>query len=129
MSNMCPQNSKLNSGSWGALEKSCRRWAQQEGKVYIVCGPVFEGKRHKEIGKEHTIPVPDGFFKVVLSLKKNKEKGIGFYYRNKSSKQPMKDAATTIDEIEEMTGIDFFVNIPDRLEEKLESEFSLKAWQ
>ena len=129
MSNMCPQNGKLNSGAWGALEKACRRWAQQEGKVYIVCGPVFENKRHKKIGKEHIIPVPDGFFKVVLSLKKNKEKAIGFYYTNRSSKQSLEKAAKSVDEIEEMTGIDFFVNIPDRLEEKIEAEYSLKDWK
>ena len=129
MSNMCPQNGKLNSGPWGALEKACRRWAQQEGSVYIVCGPVFNGKRNKSIGKEHKILVPDGFFKVVLSMRKNKEKAIGFYYTNRSSKQSMDKAATSVDEIEELTGMDFFVNIPNRLEERIEAEYNLNDWR
>lgn len=129
MSNMCPQNGSLNSGSWGTLEKACRRWAQQEGAVYIVCGPVFKGNRQKKIGRAHKVTVPDGFFKVVLSMKKNHEKAIGFYYANRGGKQPMEETATTVDNIEELTGMDFFVNIPDHLEKKVESEYSLKLWK
>lgn len=129
MSNMCPQHGSLNSGPWATLEKACRRWAEQEGSVYIVCGPVFKGHKQKEIGRNIKITVPDGFFKVVLSMKKNQEKAIGFYYNNKSGKQPMDKTATTVDAIEEMTGIDFFVNIPDKLEKRIESTYSLKAWK
>ena len=128
MSNMCPQHGSLNSGPWSTLEKACRRWAVQEGSVYIVCGPVFKGNKQKKIGKDIKITVPDGFFKVVLSMKKDKEKAIGFYYTNKSGKQPMSKTATTVDAIEEMTGMDFFVNIPDKLEKRIEATYSLKAW-
>lgn len=128
MSNMCPQHGSLNSGAWSTLEKACRRWAQQEGSVYIVCGPVFKGTKHKQIGKNVKVTVPEGFFKVVLSMKKGQEKAIGFYYNNKSGKQPMDKTATTVDAIEEMTGMDFFVNIPDKLEDRIEATYSLKDW-
>ncbi|EJX07489.1 DNA/RNA non-specific endonuclease [gut metagenome] len=129
MSNICPQNHSLNSGPWAVLEKACRRWAQQEGKIYIVCGPVFKGNKQKKIGKEHRVTVPDGFFKVVLSMKPNKEKAIGFYYSNRGGKQQMPQCATTVDAIEELTGIDFFVNVPDKLEKRIEAKYSLKDWK
>ena len=129
MSNMCPQHGSLNSGPWATLEKACRRWAQQEGSVYIVCGPVFKGTKHKYIGKNVKVTVPEGFFKVILSMKKGKEKAIGFYYNNKSGKQPMDKTATTVDAIEEMTSMDFFVNIPDKLEKQIEASYSLKEWK
>ena len=129
MSNMCPQHGSLNSGPWSTLEKACRRWAQQEGSVYIACGPVFKGNKQKKIGQNIKITVPDGFFKVVLSMKPGKEKAIGFYYNNSAGKQPMDKTATSVDQIEEMTGIDFFVNIPDKLEERIEATYSLKAWK
>lgn len=76
MSNICPQDPQLNRGSWATLEKACRRWAKAEGSVYIVCGPVFQsGRKRRTIGRDHTISVPDGFYKVVLSLRKGHEKG------------------------------------------------------
>ncbi len=130
MSNICPQVHSLNSGSWATLEKACRRWAGKEGSVYIVCGPVFKkGKKQKSIGREHRITVPDGFFKVILSLRKGHEKAIGFYYANRAGKQPMPQAAMSVDEVENMTGINFFVNLPTRLEQRLEAEYSLRLWQ
>ena len=129
MSNICPQTHTLNAGGWETLESACRRWAKREGSVYIVCGPVYKGNRHKTIGNELKITVPEGFFKVVLSLREGSEKAIGFYYANSNAKQSMKATATTVDEIETLTGMDFFVNINDKLEERLESTFSLKDWK
>lgn len=129
MSNMCPQDHSLNSGPWSTLEKACRRWAKNEGAVYVVCGPVYKSTKPKTIGSALRISVPDGFFKVVLSLRKGKEKAIGFYYANRDGKQPMHETATTVDAIEQLTGIDFFVNIPDRLEQRIEAECALKKWQ
>jgi endonuclease G len=129
MTNICPQDGGLNSGSWQTLEKACRRWAKQEGKVYVVCGPVYKSTKPKKIGKEHEISVPDGFYKVVLSMREGKEKAIGFYYENRSGKQEMKHVATSVDEIETLTGINFFVNVPDKLEDKIEATYSLKLWK
>lgn len=129
MSNICPQTHALNAGGWETLESACRRWAKQEGSVYIVCGPIYKGTKHKTIGKDLKITVPEGFFKVVLSMREGKEKAIGFYYANSNAKQTMEQTATTVDEIEALTGMDFFVNIDDHLEERIESSFSLKQWK
>lgn len=129
MSNMCPQDRDLNANSWEWLERSCRRWAKKEGSVYIVCGPVFNDQRKvRTIGRDHKIRVPNGFFKVVLSLRKGQEKAIGFYYANNDRQQNMEDAATTVDEIERMTGYDFFYQVEDRLEKRLEAQCDLRAW-
>lgn len=124
MSNICPQDRTLNDGWWKYLEISCRDWARREGILYIVCGPVYKSKP-KMIGVHHAIGVPDGFFKVVLTLRKGHEKAVGFYYRNDDSEQPMKKAAMTVDDVEKMTGIDFYPSLDDELEERLESTLSM----
>lgn len=130
MSNMCPQHPALNGGSWATLEEACRRWARQEGRVYIVCGPVYKKeRRQKSIGSERRITVPAGFFKCVLSTRAGAEKSIGFYYENRGGKQPMHAAAMSVDEVEELTGMDFFVFLDNRLEARLEASHSLKAWK
>lgn len=129
LSNICPQVPSLNRASWATLEKNCRKWAKAEGAVYIVCGPVFKAGRHATIGVLHSIPVPDGFYKVVLSLRRGHEKAIGFYYSNIAAKQSMDATATTVDAIERMTGINFFPALPDAQENKLESRSNLDAWE
>lgn len=130
MSNMCPQTKDLNADSWEVLESACRRWAKSEGSVYIVCGPVFnEGRKVRYIGRQHKVRVPDGFFKVVLSMKRGHEKAIGFYYANNDRFQTMESAAMSVDEIERMTGYDFFYLVEDNLENRVEARYNLRDWK
>lgn len=129
MSNMCPQDHSLNSGSWGSLENACRSWARTEGVIYIVCGPVYKSrKRHERIGIDHVIDVPEGFFKAVLSLRPGKEKAIAFYFDNDASKQNYKQLCMSVDDIEKMTGIDLYPSLDDELENKLEATYNIKEW-
>lgn len=81
MTNICPQNHNLNRGDWKELEESCRRWAQEEGKIYIVCGPILYDQRHRTIGKKHKITVPEAFFKVVLCADSNPPKPSASFIR------------------------------------------------
>lgn len=129
MSNICPQTHGLNAGPWSKLEAACRRWANREGRVYIACGPIYRGNRQSSIGRDIKITVPDAFFKVVLCMTKGKEKAIGFIYENKDGKQDMSRAAMSVDEVEKITGFDFFHNLPDELEDRLEASCKFKYWQ
>ena len=129
MTNMCPQDRALNSGSWNSLENKCRSWARTEGSVYIVCGPVYDTGTHEQIGIDHAIDVPEGFFKAVLSLREGHEKAIAFYFNNTSDSQPYREAALSVDEIEELTGIDLFYQLDDKLEKKVESQCSIRDWR
>lgn len=127
MSNICPQNPDLNRISWKMLETLCRKWVQTEGTLYIVCGPVYL-KRKEEIGY-HKIRVPDGYFKVILSLRDGNEKAIGFYYENNSRKMLPGDASVSVDEIEIITGMDFFHLLPDDQDERLERNCNILMWK
>lgn len=129
MSNICPQHSVLNQRWWEHLESACRRWAMREGRIYICCGPIYEDDSQQYIGNDTKVRVPSAFFKVVLSLKKNEEKAIGFIYRNDGSRQTMDDAAVSVDEVESITGLDFFYRVDDKIEKTVESTFNLKQWR
>ncbi|MBR6129425.1 MAG: DNA/RNA non-specific endonuclease [Bacteroidaceae bacterium] len=127
ITNICPQTAELNKTWWEHLERACRSWARQDGSVQIVCGPVFSDNP-KRFGKKHRMAVPKGFYKVVLSLKEGKEKAIGFYYTNDDAPQPMEDAVRSVDDIEQLTGIDFFSSLPDEQEDRLEAMTDLRSW-
>ena len=128
MTNICPQNHNLNKNDWNDLEQLCRQWARKYGKIYIVCGPVLRGSEHKQIGpRTKRITVPEAFYKVVLRMGKNPT-AIGFVYDNKGKSQPMKLAVRSVDDIERMTGLDFFSSLDDTLEDKIEAKAVLSEW-
>lgn len=127
MTNICPQVPALNSGLWNTIEKQCRTWAQVYGDVYIVCGPIYFNQKHKTIGK-NKIQVPEAFFKVVLRLK-DEPKAIGFICRNASAKGRKKtDYVNSVDEVERITGMDFFSQLPDDIEQQIEGQADIKDW-
>mgnify|MGYP004483902493 FL=1 len=127
MTNMCPQTHALNAGVWNSIEQQCRTWAKKYGKVYIVCGPIFLNKQHRKLGKNKVV-VPDAFFKVILRTGKNPQ-AIGFICRNQSAKGlQKKDFVNSVDEVERITGYDFFSKLPDNVEKKIEAKADLSNW-
>ncbi len=124
--NACPQVQGLNSGDWNEMEIMCRRWAEKYGSLYIVCGPILYDGKHKRIGKSK-VAVSDAFFKVVLRLGDNPS-AIGFIYKNMSGNRPKRDYVNTVDEVERITGYDFFPALPDDIETVVESDADIDDW-
>jgi endonuclease G len=89
--------------------------------VYIVCGPIYTGKRNEYIG-EHRVKVPDAFFKVILINDSRKQCALGFYFENEAGERPLTDYLVSVDKIEKMTGMDFFSALPDDIENQIEKE-------
>lgn len=121
MSNICPQNQKLNRDDWGDLEEACRGWARKYGRVYIVCGPVYDKRNPKRIGK-HRVAVPDRFFKVVLIENRKNPVAMGFLFDNAAHHQALKKYMVPVDSIETITRLDFFSRLPDSVENRIEAE-------
>lgn len=126
MTNICPQLHSLNDGDWKILEEQCRDWAEKYGDLYIVCGPILLKQRHKRIGA-HKVTVPEAFFKVVLCMS-GSPKAIGFVYRNQKGRKATSEYVNTVDEVERITGIDFFCALPDSVEKRVERSCDLGEW-
>ena len=125
--NVCPQNHGLNKYEWNDLEILCREWARKYGAIDIVCGPIYGDMRDQKTIGRSKVWVPEAFFKVILCRKGN-PKAIGFIYRNEGVKQTMEEAVRTVDEIEELTGIDFFPALDDAVEDRVEARAHLSDW-
>ena len=124
--NICPQAPSLNRGDWNEMENACRQWAKEYGKIYVVCGPILYKGKHKTIGK-NKVTVPEAFFKVVLRMGKSPE-AIGFIYKNADGNRPKGDYVNTVDEVERITGIDFFPSLPDNIEKQVEATAHSERW-
>ncbi|WP_109830023.1 DNA/RNA non-specific endonuclease [Reichenbachiella versicolor] len=126
MSNMSPQEPGFNRGIWKQLEEKVRKMANDNGEIFVVTGPVYTG-RSKKIGS-NKVAVPSKYYKVILELEGNNVKGIGFILPNKKTSSTLSSFATSIDEVEKVTKLDFFPTMPDDLEKKIESKYSYSAW-
>ena len=124
--NVCPQNANLNSGLWNSIEIDCRNWARRFNDIYIVCGPLFLNKDHEKIG-ENQVFVPEAFFKVVLCLN-GKPKGLGVIVRNTDGNKKRDLYYNSIDQVERITGYDFFPNLPDDVENEVEAYANVDEW-
>ena len=124
--NVCPQNANLNSGLWNSIEIACRRWAGRYGDIYIVCGPLFLNCEHETIGANKVF-VPEAFFKVVLCLN-GTPKAMGIICRNSDGNRKRDQYYNSIDQVERITGFDFFTALPDELEESIESYVDMNMW-
>ena len=148
LTNMQPQYKAFNgslSGSdknkndwspWYRLESQVRSWAsaQTTETLYVVKGGTIEDSQILPNKLKGEMLVPKYFFVALLLKNKEGYKAVGFWMEHKSSyssKQPLGDYAVNIRELERLTGIDFFCNLPDDEEEKRETlpiENVKRAW-
>lgn len=119
--NMTPQLNAHNEGIWADLEGRVRGWAKTSDTTYVVTGVIVSPSSKKEkdsYGK--SVTVPDAYFKAVLKYSKSSTLGMwnaaAFFLEHKAySGNVGKEHSMSVDRLEEITGIDFFVNLPAKL--------------
>ena len=125
-SNISPQRHDFNAGIWNNLEQKTRYWATKYDGVFVITGGVLNGHL-KCIGKEN-VSVPDYFYKILIDNSREEYKVIAFLIPHANSKKPLYQFVVSIDQIENLTGIDFFSKLPDALENRLEKGSDYKGW-
>lgn len=125
MSNMSPQLPGFNRGVWKRLESLVRAWGQaiDSDSDVIITGPLLN-ESCGTIGNNVTVPC--SYYKIYADL--NTGKAIGFILKNESSLEDLSSFAVSIDQIEIMSGIDFFPALENAEEEKMESHISIADW-
>ena len=135
--NMSPQRNAFNTGVWLALEGQVQAWGRSctaSDTLYVVKGGTIDKEEQvKEyIGGDRSKPVPKYYYMALLFKKGDSFKAIAFWMEHTDSKPSktikLANYVLSIDELEEKTGIDFFPNLNDNLENALEATYSTKAW-
>lgn len=125
MTNMCPQDHDLNGGAWRLLEEKIHHWGKRDKRLIIATGPIM-GKSMKTTGKSCAVAIPEAFYKVVYAPTQGR--AIGFIYPNEPVSGSFKKRAVTVDEVERLTGLDFFPSLPDNIENALERHADPDHW-
>ena len=142
--NQVPQiHSNFNSGVWSSLEGDVRDEVKSAtDTVYVVTGVAFKKVGGSEnvtyIKPQHDTkqcPVPNYFYKVIMKVKRTgstitSASAIGFWFEHKTYvDDKFINYAVSVDQIEEWTGMDFFVNLPDGVEATAETNTSWSTFQ
>ncbi len=125
-SNISPQRHDFNAGVWNRLEQKVRYWAKKYDGVFVVTGGVLKDKIGS-IGTEN-VTVPESFYKIVYDRSGGQVRMIAFLMNHKDSDKPLKEFVTSVDQLEKLTGIDFFPELTDAIENKLEASSDFKGW-
>lgn len=143
--NMCPQFPRFNQDIWAWLEGFVRDWAEEKGAIYIITGAVFDrdgdGQRDADFEANHTkettdVAVPTHFYKIILNVHQNGFIEALTVLLPHSEDSPPKEEAVefleshivSIDDIEDVTGINFFEKLEDNKERAVERFLGLGLW-
>ena len=121
--NIAPQLNEHNEGIWSTLENYVRNTISAAADTtYVVTGCLVEGAQEfSEDSDGKTITIPVAFYKAILRYQKGGDPewaAAGFYTDHKdygSAKNDLKAISMSIDELEEKTGFDFFVNLEGKV--------------
>jgi len=117
LSNMSPQVAGFNRGIWSTVEAQVREWALVYDTLYVATGPIFSDNIGA-IGSDE-VAVPGYYYKVIYSKKRGDMTAL--VLANASSSETLDHFVVSVDQVEELTGIDFFPELPDDIENSLES--------
>lgn len=133
MTNMAPQTVSLNQKAWESLERQVRSWACGLGQLAVYTGPIYD-KDQIPHRLASCVSVPHRFFKIIKAKKDGKTQAIGFVYkqgddRSQGETDQWKTKVMSIDEIEQLTGIDFFAGTDTADEQaSFESQKGIVEW-
>lgn len=125
LSNIQPQINGFNTGVWLSMENQLRNtWNTSKYRdiLYVCKGVTIDNASQIAGYTTSKLIVPKYFFAAVLAVKDGQYKAIGLWFEHKTNKDTkLSNYVVSIDELEKLTGIDFFCNLPDKIENTVEA--------
>ncbi|MDE6355494.1 MAG: DNA/RNA non-specific endonuclease [Prevotella sp.] len=133
MTNMQPQRNAFNAKLWAVMEQKVRDITPKTiGDTLYVCkGGTIDNESQILTRIQDKMIVPKYFYMALLLKKGNQISAFAFWAEHTNvdhSGDPLRNYVITIDELEQRTGIDFFCNLPDDIENKVESNVAYNYW-
>ena len=133
LTNMQPQYSEFNAGIWEKLEMRIRKWTPSNSTdvLYVCKGGTIDNENQIIKRISGRLIVPQYFFTALLMKNSSGYRAVGFWMEHTAvnhADDNLKDYAMSIDELERLTGIDFFCNLPDDIENEVEASYAPSAW-
>lgn len=130
MTNIVPQKAELNQKVWQKLEAwETDRFTRRFREVWVYTGPLFDGDIRR-MSSTWRVEIPDAFYKIYAGIDTSGRPHLLAFLIPQSVRGNENPArfVTTVDRIEALSGFDFFPELDDLLEKRLESEVAMAGW-
>ncbi len=130
MTNITPQKPKLNQKFWQRLESvEIDHFTRLGAPVWVVTGPVFTGSTER-LKSSWQVEIPDQFYKIYAMEKRGQVQMLAFLVpQTVKGRESLSRYVVSVDEIEKLTGLDFFYKLEDRIENTAEASTDANAWK
>ena len=127
MSNITPQRHALNAGLWKELEtKIATSYPARYGEVWVFVGPVFGANPKKLRGG---VTVPEAFFMIIVDENEGKLRTLAVVVpQDAADTADPSRYLTTIEDIQQRTGLDFLSELDDVAERQVEQQRAGRVW-
>ena len=122
-SNMSPQHPDLNREKWSELKSMLRGYVIRNSvPLVIITAPVLTDDLPKIKQSPNGVSIPEFYLKIAYDPTNNR--AIGFLMANKELTKPLDMYTITVDDLEKLTGYDYFPNI----DQSVEASYDVKEW-
>lgn len=127
MSNISPQTKALNQVWWRLLEEwEANDFAVKLERVWVVTGPVFD-QRIERLASG--VEIPDAFYRIILDEENGQPRVLAFIApQTVTGKEPLSQFLTSVREVEQQTGLDFYPELPKEVQDRIEAVGSQRLW-
>ena len=127
MSNVIPQTPRVNRRIWKDLEmRVAKRYGRHMEEIWVITGPVFE-KPVKKL--KSGVSIPSHYYKIIVDEQGGNLRALAFLIeKNCPPYTRISQRLVSIDELEERTGLDFFPDLNEGVQQQLESESATRLW-
>ena len=131
MTNVAPQRPGLNRGPWREMEQRISDlWTAAYGEIWVIAGtvPPSPGEGKSKLGTTD-INVPEQFYMVIASQTEDSVRVLAVLMNQTAGRWdfPVHNIVS-VDEIEKLTGLDFFPDMQRSLQMSLESDVPTRLW-
>ena len=127
MTNIAPQTPELNRGVWRDVEhRIADLWTARYGEIWVVVGCI--SRSDEKIGQTG-IDVPTDYYQVIMAQEGMDIRALAVVIpQNVGWCEWAARHIVSIDELEEMTGLDFNPDLPSFIQTPLEAEVPTRLW-
>ncbi len=128
MSNIVPQTPQINRRIWKDLEmRVAKRYGRYFDEVWVVTGPIFNEPVGRRLASG--VAIPSAYYKILVDESGRELRAKAFLIAgNCPPYTRIKTRLVSIDDLEALTGLDFFPGLSEEAQSALESKPAGRLW-
>ncbi len=131
MTNIAPQSPALNRGPWREMElRIAELWTAKYGEMWVVAGALQGGSpTSRETIAAGQVDVPERYYMIAVAQTDDGVRALAVLMNQTAGRWDFPaHNIVTIDELERLSGLEFFPDMPSFLKRPLQADLPTRLW-